>query len=198
MLTDAVGRDVKARVQRHEERRLLAIDRNRAADHRRRGDLRQLIKDGLDLFGLDGLAAANDHVLRPVDENEITVLIETLGGHRAEQFRLGRHEPDVGQAVSAQRDRDRQIQHRLARIVHRPGQPQREHHTHARYPTPLAEAVLAADPLQEATWRTLMPIRSAVGHDGVITTFALCERALRAAGIAPAAATRALPDQLRR
>jgi hypothetical protein len=48
-------------------------------------------------------------------------------------------------------------------------------------------------------WRTLMRVRSAVGdYDGVVSTFALYQRALRAAEIAPAAATRALPDQLRR
>jgi two-component SAPR family response regulator len=63
----------------------------------------------------------------------------------------------------------------------------------------LADAVLAADPLREATWRTLMRIRSAVGdYDGVITTFAQCEKALRAAGIAPAPSTRTLLNQLRR
>ena len=63
----------------------------------------------------------------------------------------------------------------------------------------LAEAVLAADPLREGTWRTLMRIRSAVGdYDGVITTFAQCEKVLRAAGITPAPSTRALLTQLRR
>jgi DNA-binding SARP family transcriptional activator len=63
----------------------------------------------------------------------------------------------------------------------------------------LAEAALAADSLREAMWRTLMRTRAAVGdYDGVITTFAQCEKALRAAGIAPAASTRALLDQLRR
>jgi hypothetical protein len=42
-------------------------------------------------------------------------------------------------------------------------------------------------------WRTLMRVRSAVGdYDGVVSTFALCQRPLRAAEIAPAAATRAL------
>ena len=61
------------------------------------------------------------------------------------------------------------------------------------------EAVLAADPLREATWRTLMRIRSAVGdYDGVITTFAQCEKALRAAGLSPAPSTRNLLNQLRR
>jgi len=63
----------------------------------------------------------------------------------------------------------------------------------------LAEAVLAADPLREGTWRTLMRIRSAVGdYDGVITTFAQCEKVLRAAGITPAPITRTLLNQLRR
>jgi hypothetical protein len=48
-------------------------------------------------------------------------------------------------------------------------------------------------------WRTLMRVRRAVGdYDGVVSTFAKCQRALRAAEIAPAAATRALLDQLRR
>ncbi|MDT7737593.1 MAG: hypothetical protein QOK09_962, partial [Mycobacterium sp.] len=62
-----------------------------------------------------------------------------------------------------------------------------------------AETVLAADPLREATWRTLMRIRSAVGdYDGVITTFAQCEKALGAAGIRPAPSTRTLLNQLRR
>lgn len=47
-------------------------------------------------------------------------------------------------------------------------------------------------------WRTLMRVRRAVGdYDGVVSTFAQCQRALRAAEIAPAAATRALLDQLR-
>jgi Bacterial transcriptional activator domain len=61
------------------------------------------------------------------------------------------------------------------------------------------DTVVAADPLREAMWRTLMRIRSAVGdYDGVVSTFAQCQRALRAAEIAPPAATRALLDQLRR
>jgi DNA-binding SARP family transcriptional activator len=70
-----------------------------------------------------------------------------------------------------------------------------------RYPDAqrLTEAVLAVDPLREAMWRTSMRIRSVVGdYDGVITTFAQCERALGAAGARPTATTRALLDQLRR
>jgi hypothetical protein len=67
-----------------------------------------------------------------------------------------------------------------------------------RRPTP-RRSRRGADPLREAMWRTLMRVRSAVGdYDGVVSTFALYQRALRAAEIAPAAATRALPDQLRR
>lgn len=63
----------------------------------------------------------------------------------------------------------------------------------------LAEAVLVSDPLREATWRTLMRVRGAVGdYDGVITTYAQCEKALRAAGITPAPSTRSLLNQLRR
>lgn len=63
----------------------------------------------------------------------------------------------------------------------------------------LAEAVLAADPLREAMWRTSMRVRSATGdYDGVLATFAQCERALGAAGTRPTATTRALLDQLRR
>jgi hypothetical protein len=42
------------------------------------------------------------------------------------------------------------------------------------------DTVVAADPLREAMWRTLMRIRSAVGdYDGVVSTFAQCQRALR-------------------
>ena len=48
-------------------------------------------------------------------------------------------------------------------------------------------------------WRTPMRVRNAVGdYDGVVSTFALTQRPLRAAEIAPAAATRALLGQLRR
>ena len=50
-----------------------------------------------------------------------------------------------------------------------------------RYPDAqrLAQTVLAADPLREATWRSLMRIRSAIGdYDSVITTFAQCQKPL--------------------
>lgn len=63
----------------------------------------------------------------------------------------------------------------------------------------LAVAVLAEDPLREGMWRMLMRVSAAVGdYDGVVTTFARCERALRSAGIEPAASTRTLLNQLRR
>ena len=55
----------------------------------------------------------------------ISRLIVGVGGHRAEQRRLGTHQRGVCQAVIAQRNCDRQIQHRLARVVHRPRQPPR-------------------------------------------------------------------------
>jgi hypothetical protein len=48
-------------------------------------------------------------------------------------------------------------------------------------------------------WRTLMPVRSAVaGYDGIVSTFAQCRRRAMVPEIAPAAATRALLDELRR
>jgi DNA-binding SARP family transcriptional activator len=63
----------------------------------------------------------------------------------------------------------------------------------------LADAVLAADPLREASWRTLMRTRGAIGdYDGVITTFTQCQQALHAAGITPATSTHTLLNQLRR
>ena len=46
-----------------------------------------------------------------------------IRGHCAEQFRLGPHQRSIGQAVTAEGDRDRQIQHRLARVVDRPRRP---------------------------------------------------------------------------
>jgi hypothetical protein len=42
-----------------------------------------------------------------------------IRGHRAEQLRLGAEHRGIGQTVTAECDRDRQVQHRLARIVHR-------------------------------------------------------------------------------
>jgi hypothetical protein len=47
-------------------------------------------------------------------------------------------------------------------------------------------------------WRTLIRVRSAVGDYDASSAPSLYQRALRAAEIAPAAATRALLDQLRR
>jgi hypothetical protein len=48
-----------------------------------------------------------------------------IGGHTAEQLRLRTQHCGIGQTVTAQRDGDRQIQHHLARIVHRPCRPPR-------------------------------------------------------------------------
>ena len=44
-------------------------------------------------------------------------------GHRTEQLRLGTDHGDVGQTVTTQTDRNRQIEHRLARVMDRPGRP---------------------------------------------------------------------------
>ena len=52
-----------------------------------------------------------------------------VGDHRAEQLRLGPQRRDIGQTVTTQRDRDRQIQHRLARIMHRPSRSPRRQTT---------------------------------------------------------------------
>ncbi len=40
-----------------------------------------------------------------------------IGCHRTEHGRLGRQHADIGQTIPAHRQRDRQIQHDLARIV---------------------------------------------------------------------------------
>jgi hypothetical protein len=80
--------------------------------------------------------------------------------------------------------RRRRVRRRLARVTwtSRGG----EHRRYVppawagRYPNAqrLAEAVVAADPLREAMWRTLMRVRSAVGdYDGVVSTFAISTRA---------------------
>ena len=62
----------------------------------------------------------------------------------------------------------------------------------------LAEAVVAAVPLREAMWRTLIRSAAPSATTAASSAPSLYQRALRAAEIAPAAATRALPDQLRR
>ena len=75
----------------------------------------------------------------------ISRLIVGVGGHRAEQRRLGTHQRGVGQAVIAQRNCDRQIQHRLARVVHRPRQPPRTQRPRQRAPAkPLTAAVCSS------------------------------------------------------
>ena len=55
----------------------------------------------------------------------ISRLTVGIRGHRPEQLGLGADHADVGQAVPTQRDRDRQIQHRLARVMDRPSRPPR-------------------------------------------------------------------------
>ena len=48
-----------------------------------------------------------------------------IGGHVTEHLRLGPRHRDVGGAVTAQRDRGRQINQNLGRIVGRPRRPPR-------------------------------------------------------------------------
>ena len=48
-----------------------------------------------------------------------------IGGHRAEKFGLGADHADVGQTITTQRDRDREIEHGLTRVVDRTSRPPR-------------------------------------------------------------------------
>ena len=63
-------------MQRHEQHGLLAVHRVSAPDDRGLGDLGEPVDHGLDLTGVDVLAASDDHVLGPVDENQVAVLVE--------------------------------------------------------------------------------------------------------------------------
>src|SRR5271166_1440232 len=76
VLTDQVDLELLAGMQRDEQHRLFAVDRVRPADDRGFGDLRPLVDHRFDLAGVDVLPAADDHVLRPVDQHQVTVLIE--------------------------------------------------------------------------------------------------------------------------
>jgi hypothetical protein len=70
-------------------------------------------------------ADRRDHRRRAIAQGVDQPADRGVGGHRAEQLRLGTHHSGIRQTVTAQRDCDRQIQHRLARIVHRPPEPPR-------------------------------------------------------------------------
>ena len=63
-------------MQRHEQHRLFAVDRVGPADDGGLGDLGQLVNDASISRGIDVLAAADDHVLGAVDQDEIAVLVE--------------------------------------------------------------------------------------------------------------------------
>ena len=63
-------------MQRHEQHGFFAVDRVCASDDRGLGDLGKPVDHGLDLAGVDVLATADDHVLGPVDEHQVTVLVE--------------------------------------------------------------------------------------------------------------------------
>jgi DNA-binding SARP family transcriptional activator len=61
------------------------------------------------------------------------------------------------------------------------------------------DAILAADPYQEAAWRLRMRISNALGSDtGVLTAYRRCTEALAELGTEPANSTRTLLDRLRR
>jgi hypothetical protein len=48
-----------------------------------------------------------------------------IGGHRPKQFRLGTNHRHIGQAITTQGDSDREIEHHLARVMHRTTRPPR-------------------------------------------------------------------------
>ena len=80
-------------MQRHKQHGLFAVDRVGPADDCGLGDLGQLVDDRLDLAGVDVLAAADDHVLCAVDQNQITVLVQPAdvpGVQPAVDNRIGR------------------------------------------------------------------------------------------------------------
>ena len=58
------------------QHRHLAVGGIGASDHGGLGDLRQLVDDDLDFPGIDVLAAADDHVLGPVDQDQVAVVVE--------------------------------------------------------------------------------------------------------------------------
>ena len=70
-----------------------------------------------------GATQSRDHRIRIVGEGIDEPADRGIRGHRAEHFRLSAQHRDVGQTIPAQRDRDREVQHHLARIVHRAHRP---------------------------------------------------------------------------
>jgi hypothetical protein len=70
-------------------------------------------------------ADCGDHRRRILTQGVDEPADRRVRGHRAEQLRLGANDRGIGQAVTAQRDRHCQIQHRLARIMHRSRRPPR-------------------------------------------------------------------------
>ncbi len=82
-----------------------------------------------------------------------------VGGHRAEHFRLGPQHRDVSQTIPTQRDRDRQVQHRLTRIMNRPGRTPRLSPADRPAANPLTRQFAAATPLPPTRSATLRPPR---------------------------------------
>ena len=76
MLDEVLGHHIEAGPERHEGHRLLAEDQiglpdDRGLEHRGVG-----VEDVFDLLRVDVLPAPDDQVLDPVDQGEITVVIE--------------------------------------------------------------------------------------------------------------------------
>ena len=76
MLDEVLGHHVKAGPERHEGDWLLAEDRIGLPDDRGLEQRGVGVEDVLDLLRVDVLPAPDDQVLDPVDQGEITVVIE--------------------------------------------------------------------------------------------------------------------------
>src|SRR4051812_47432316 len=73
---DLLGARLLPWLQHDGRRDLLAHRLVGHADHRRLGDRRVLVQDLLDLARIDVVAAADDHVLLAVDDEEVAILVE--------------------------------------------------------------------------------------------------------------------------
>src|SRR5204863_9750404 len=68
---------------------LLAVARIRDTDHLDLTDLWQAVEELLDLAGIDVLAAADDHVLDPPDDAQVSVAVHYCGITRTHPPRQG-------------------------------------------------------------------------------------------------------------
>ena len=76
VIANRLHSDRRAGVGGDVQHRHLAVGGVGASDHGGLGDLRKLVDDDLDLPGIDVLAAADDHVLGPVDQDQVAIFVE--------------------------------------------------------------------------------------------------------------------------